>query len=150
MCVVPATGESEDELMRIVYAVESESYGDDYRVHELFESRADAEAWIVSARAVGTVWFSDHYEIVERELWADGEVAEVSPVVLFQAAWTSAMDSPRVDSMPVPMRARDARPRCVEVDGRVVVHAFGETQEKALKACLDYGYQIAAELRGLT
>lgn len=135
--------------MRTIYAVESGSYSD-HTIHAMFEDAADAATWVermTPFRSLG----ANLYEIVERELFVAGEIGDARPRRIYFASWSSKKDSPTCSAYSHEVLwPHESQPYCVEHDGVITAFAYGESQAQALKACQDYGYQLAAELKGLT
>ena len=134
--------------MRTIYSVESGSY-EEHEVHEMFEERADAEAWIVAMKAAQS-GYHEPYEIVERDLFGPGEANEALSRVLYRAWWSSSWDAPSCpDEAQAILPSQAGSGHIVHGDG-FMVWGYGETRAEALKACREYGYRLTAELEGLT
>lgn len=133
--------------MKNIYAVESGS-GEDFETHAMFELREDAEAWIQN---FGRPEWQAFEVVVEHVLFEAGEAALAEVRTVFQACWNSSEDAPRL-SPPFAheMMAFATGPRHGVHEDRIIVFACGETKADALKACLEYGHRLAAELRELS
>lgn len=139
----------------VVYAVESgEEYRDDYLVHEMFEAREDAEAWIVETDRLNQ-WVGD-YRVVERDVRPAGIMASARPVALFEARWASARHSePYVDPWTTASWPWESKVARVEewtsygVPG-VLVYGYGATQAEALADCRRTAYRFAADMKEIS